>query len=247
MFPVICKIGPFSIFSYGLMLAIAFMVASWLGGIRAKKEGISPDIIFNLCFIGVVFGIVGARIFYVLENLKYYSRYPGEIIMLQNGGLSWFGGLILGSLSGVIYLIKSKISVYRALDIMAPYLALAQAIGRIGCLLNGCCFGKESVFGIYFPVQDAVLIPIQIYSSLLLLGIFIVLRNWQEKVHQTGEIFFAYLFLYSIKRFFVEFWRADNPPVYWGLTLFQLISIAIFFLAGYKLAMIRFKKGGKYV
>lgn len=229
MFPAICTIGPFTIYSYGLMLALAFMVSSSLASARARRAGENGEIIFNFCFLSLIFGIIGARIFYVADNLKFYLKQPLEILMLQHGGLSWYGGFMLGSIGGIWYLRKRKFPIYTALDLIAPYLALAQAIGRIGCLLNGCCYGKESIsFGIYFPVHEATLIPTQIYSSILLLLIFIFLKIKQEGFHLKGEVFFLYLLLYSIKRFFIEFWRGDNPIVFLGLTLFQIISIFIF-------------------
>lgn len=238
MHPIICRIGPFTLYSYGLTLVIAFIAGSVLAGLRAKKENINPEIIFNLCFIAFIFGVIGSRLFYIIENLAYYARNPLEIIMLQKGGLSWFGGLILGSCSAFVYIKRKKLSVYKILDLIAPYLALAQAIGRIGCFLNGCCFGKVSRFGIYFPVHKAALIPTQLYSSLALFLIFLVLKYFQDKPHKEGQIFFLYLLLYSIKRFVIEFWRADNPAVFFGLTLFQVLSIAIFCFSLFKLTLI---------
>ena len=213
------------------MLAAAFLVSSTSAIFQAKKEKVDPDIIFNLFFIVFIFGIIGARILYVIENISYYLRNPLEIIMLQLGGLSWFGGLILGFLSATVFLKKKKLSIYRILDLISPFVALGQAIGRIGCLLNGCCFGRISKFGIYFPVHKLVLIPTQIYSSLILVFIFIILRVLQDRSHKEGEIFFAYLLFYSLKRFFIEFWRADNEIIIFGLTLFQLMSIALFCIA----------------
>lgn len=239
MFPEICKIGPFTIYSYGLMLAIAFLVSSRLTYIEAKKEGIYPDLIFNFLLSALIVGIIGARIFYVSYNIGYYIKRPLEIIMLQQGGLSWFGGLILSAGYSVIYLKKKKIPAYKMLDLIAPYLALAHAIGRVGCLANGCCFGRESQSGIYFAIHHAVLIPTQVYSSLALLAIFIILRFMQSRPHQCGTIFFSYLLLYSVKRFFIEFLRADNQALIFGLTLFQLLSAALFFFAAFKLIALK--------
>ncbi len=239
MYPIICQMGPFTIYSYGLLLVVAFLVSSTLATFQAKKQKINPDIIFNLSFTVFISGIIGARSLYVIENITYYLRNPLEIIMLQLGGLSWFGGLILGFLSGTVYLKKKKLSIYRILDLMSPFVALGQAIGRIGCLSNGCCFGKISKFGLYFPVHKLVLIPTQIYSSLALVFIFIILRFLQDRPHKEGEIFFAYLLFYSIKRFFIEFWRADNEIILFGLTLFQLMSIAVFCLAIWKILLIK--------
>ena len=239
MHPIICQMGPFTIYSYGLLLVVAFLVSSTLAAFQAKKQKINPDIIFNLSFTVFISGIIGARSLYVIENITYYLRNPLEIIMLQLGGLSWFGGLILGFLSGTVYLKKKKLSIYRILDLMSPFVALGQAIGRIGCLLNGCCFGKISKFGLYFPVHKLVLIPTQIYSSLALVFIFIILRFLQDRPHKEGKIFFAYLLFYSIKRFFIEFWRADNEIILFGLTLFQLMGIAVFCLAVWKILLIK--------
>lgn len=231
MHPEICTIGPFTIYSYGLMLAVAFLIGSQLACLQAKKQNINPDNIFNLAFIACITGIIGARIFYIIGHMHYYLQYPQEIIMLTSGGLSWFGGLIAGVLSSILYLRSKNLSVPQVLDIMAPFIALAQAIGRIGCLLNGCCYGKVSNFGLYFKVHQAYLIPTQLYSSLLLILIFIILRLLQERPHRQGEIFIFYLLLYSAMRFFIEFFRADHQVIFMGLSLFQIISIAIFFFA----------------
>ncbi|MFA5286964.1 MAG: prolipoprotein diacylglyceryl transferase [Candidatus Omnitrophota bacterium] len=227
MHPEICKIGPLVVYSYGLMLVAAFFTAVTLASEEAKRQEINPDFIFNLLFISFIFGIIGARIFYVIENLGFYLKEPLEIIMLSHGGMSWFGGLILGSISGIIYLKRKKMGVYKVLDLIIPFLALGQSIGRIGCFLNGCCFGKEFVQ-----------IPVQVISSFLLLLIFIILRFLQSKPYKAGQIFYAYLFLYSIKRFFIEFWRADNKIIFFDLTLFQLISILIFIFSTLKLVII---------
>lgn len=238
MHPTICSLGPITIYSYGLMLALAFTIGSALAGLEARKQNFNPEIIFNLAFLAFFSGIIGARIFYVVNNLSYYLKNPPEIFMLQNGGLSWFGGLILGVSSALFYLKKKKLPIYKTLDLIIPFLALGQALGRIGCLLNGCCFGKISQYGIYFPVHKLVLIPTQLYSALVLLAIFIILRFLQDRPHKDGQIFFAYLLFYSTKRFFIEFLRADSPEFFLGLTLFQILSILIFIIALSKLVLI---------
>lgn len=236
MHPVICSIGNFNVYSYGLMLVVAFLTCTFLACRQAKRHGFDPDIIFNFLFFSFMLGILGARIFYVVENLGYYLREPIEIFRLQHGGLSWFGGLISGVITSYIYLSRKKQDIYKVLDLVIPYVALGQSIGRMGCFFNGCCFGKISEFGIYFPVHQAILIPTQIYSSLLLVLIFVILRYLQDRPHWKGQIFFSYLFLYSIKRFFVEFLRMDNPAVFLGLTLFQLLSIALFIFTSFILS-----------
>lgn len=238
MYPEICHIGSFTVYSYGLMLVLAFITGSRLAAMEAGRQGINPDLILNLVWTAFLCGIIGARIFYVVEHFRFYLKDPLRIIMLQEGGLSWFGGLILGMFAAVIYLKRKRERIYKILDLIVPFLALAQAIGRIGCLLNGCCFGWPSEHGLYFPVHGQTLIPAQAYAVILLLVIFIVLRLLQVRPHKEGEIFFAYLFFYSSQRFLIEFLRADNPRVFSGLTLFQFLSIGIFFIALCKLFLI---------
>lgn len=232
MHPIVCSIGPFTVYSYGLMLALAFFLGQHLVVAEAKKQGLSPEIVFNFLFFSVIYGIIGARIFYVAENLKDYLSNPLEIIMLQHGGLSWFGGLILGAFCGIGYLKKKKVPVYRALDVVAPFLALAQAIGRIGCFLNGCCYGipapKWLGIAVKFSYGSTTRIPTQILSALALFVIFLILRIWQDRGRFRGEIFLAYGLLYSLKRFFMEFLRADNTRMILNLSLSQVISVIIF-------------------
>jgi phosphatidylglycerol:prolipoprotein diacylglycerol transferase len=231
MLPEICRIGSFTIYSYGLMLVLAFFTATWLCSRQAAQEKQNPETVFNLFFYVFIFGIIGSRLFYVLINADFYLRHPLEIIMLQHGGMAWFGGLLLGSAVALLFIKRYKLELFKTLDLIIPFIALGQAIGRIGCLLNGCCFGRESQSGLYFPVFDKFLIPTQLYSSLLLLLIFILLRFKQDRQHLPGEILCAYLFLYSLKRFFIEFLRNDSPRIFCGLTLFQILCLCVFFIS----------------
>ncbi len=228
MLPEICHIGPFTIYSYGFMLVLAFFAATSLCVAQAKREKMDADLIFNLLFLIFISGVIGCRVFYILLNFSFYLRNPLEIIMLQHGGMAWFGGLIFGSVSGFLFVKRNKMDFLKTADLVVPFVALGQSIGRIGCFLNGCCFGRESQWGVYFPVFDKVLIPTQLYSSLLLLLIFCILRLMQNSKHLPGKILYSYLLFYSLKRLFIEFLRNDSPRIIFGLTLFQLLSIAVF-------------------
>ena len=241
MHPIIFKLGPFTIYSYGLIIVLAFIVSTFLLVRQAKQYGLNPDLIFNLSFIILVSGIIGARILYVILNLRFYLSNPVEVIMLSHGGLAWFGGLISGTLACTIYLKYKRLDVYRIFNLVIPYVALGQAIGRVGCFLNGCCFGKESLrFGLYFPVHNKILIPTQLYSSFALLLIFAILRTKQIQTHKKGEIFYLYLLLYSLWRFFIEFFRADTRIFIFDLTIFQIFSIAVFVFSLVMLLKIKF-------
>ena len=232
MHPIICKFGPFVVYSYGLLLVVAFAIATLLLIRQGKAQGLNPELISNLSFIILISGILGARIFYVVLNLDYFLNHPLEIVMFSRGGLVWFGGLILGGLSGIVYLKYKGQEIYKIFDLAIPYVVLAHGIGRIGCFLNGCCFGKENLqFGLNVASLGVTLIPTQLYSSLALLGIFMILRIRQRRGYSRGEIFYLYLFLYCLWRFFIEFFRGDSKIFIYHLTVFQIISIILFILS----------------
>lgn len=227
MHPVLFNIGPLNFYSYGFMLAIAFLVASFLIQRDLAKKNIPQDISFNLTFFTLIAGIVGARLFYVILHFEEFKNSILGIFKIYHGGLTWYGGLIFGIAFTLIYLKKRGIPILLVFDTGIPYIALAQSIGRIGCLLNGCCFGRPSLQGIYFSVHSQFLIPTQLFSSVALLLIYGVLRYLSCKKLKPGIILFTYLFLYSTKRFFIEFLRADSPVNFGIWSIFQIISLLI--------------------
>lgn len=230
MHPILFEFGPLKIYSYGFIVAVAFIVSAYLARLEARRQNIDPEKILNLCLGLVISGIIGARILYVLQNWAFYLDQPGQILMLHKGGLSFYGGFISGIVFAIVYLRKQGLDILITFDLISPYLALAQAIGRIGCLFNGCCYGKPTNlnFCVYFPGDSVVRHPVQIYSSLGLLLIFVILRLPQTRAKLPGQIFVVYLLLYSGLRFLLEFLRGDNLQILADLTLHQLISIVIF-------------------
>jgi phosphatidylglycerol---prolipoprotein diacylglyceryl transferase len=230
MHPIICQLGPLTIYSYGLMFAIAVFTASYLASREAAKVGISSETVYDLTFWVVITGVIGARFVYVLLNWDYFLSVPLDIIMLQKGGLAWQGGFVFGVAAGLYYLKKRKLALWKVLDVIAPYIALGHAIGRIGCFLNGCCYGKPASWGLYYPIWHERLQPTQLYMVLGQLVIFLILRHAQARSKRTGEIFVLYLMLSSVERFLVEFFRADHQ-LYFGLSLFQYVCVAIFAIA----------------
>ena len=234
MHPIITKIGPLYVYSYGMMVAIGFAVATLLAYKHADDFGIDKERIIDLGIAMLVSGIIGARIVYVALNFQYYMRNLPEIVNLTKGGLVWYGAFILGMIAAAWFVKKNKINFWTAADLFAPYIALAQAFGRIGCLLNGCCYGSAApsgfMLGVVFPGESVSRYPTQIFSAIALLLIFVILRRWQRKRHCNGEIFLWYGLLYSMKRFGVEFFRGDYPKILYGLTISQLISAAVFII-----------------
>ena len=234
MHPIIAKIGPLYIYSYGLMVAVGFAVATLLAYRHADEFGINKERIIDLGIVMLLGGIIGARIVYIALNYQYYIRNPLEIINLTKGGLVWHGAFIFGMIASGWFVKKNKINFWTAADLFAPYIALAQAFGRIGCLLNGCCYGSAApsgfILGVVFPGESVSRYPTQMFSAIALFLTFVILRTWQKKRHFNGEIFLAYGLLYSMKRFGVEFFRGDYPKIMYGLTISQLISLGLFMI-----------------
>lgn len=231
MHPILIRLGFIQIYSYGLMVALAFLVSTFLLSRKADTLGFFKDFSWNLSFWSLLGGILGGRIGYIILNYRFFLENPRELILLWHGGLVWYGGFLGGFLFGALYLKFNRIPLVRAIDLIIPFIALGQAIGRIGCFLNGCCYGKTVEWGIYFPAHNDYLIPTQLFSSLSLLIIFVVLRILQERPHRNGFILAVYLLASSFERFLIEFLRDDSKRSYFGLTIFQIISLVIFFSA----------------
>ncbi len=225
---MLLKIGPLTIYSYGVMLALSVVVCASLLSRDMAQAGFNKDLAYDLIFTCVLWGILGARIFYIFLNLPYFMSEPMEIPMLQKGGLAWQGGFLGGTVAGILFVRRKKLPLRQMLDITAPYIALGQAIGRIGCFFNGCCYGKPVAWGIYFPVHQARLHPTQLYETAGLFIIFVLLKFATPKEHRPGQIFVCYLWLAAIERFTVEFYRADHEMLYAGLSLFQWVAVGIF-------------------
>ncbi|MDD5617580.1 MAG: prolipoprotein diacylglyceryl transferase [Candidatus Omnitrophica bacterium] len=233
MCPVLFKLGVFTVYSYGFMLFVAVVVSLNLLLRYAKAKGYGANVITDL-FMTILFsGIVGARILYVILNFDFYKNNPKEIFMLQHGGLAILGGIMAGILAAFLFCKRKKLSFWETIDLISPYVVLGHSIGRIGCFLNGCCYGLPSRYGIYFPVHAEKLIPTQLISSFLLFVLFIVLKIKQNKPHEKGAIFVSYVLYYSVIRFFVEFLRGDSQRLWLGLTIFQYICIGLFILSSF--------------
>jgi phosphatidylglycerol:prolipoprotein diacylglycerol transferase len=214
------------------MIAFGFVISTFLIYRRAGEFGIDKNKIVDAAISALIGGIVGARLFYVALGWRYYASNPAEIFNLSRGGLIWYGGFFAGLIALVWWARKTKISFLNLADLIIPYVALTQGLGRIGCFLNGCCYGIESSpgfpMGVIYPEDTVLRHPTQIYSSLALLSIFIILRIRQDTRRFAGEIFLGYCIMYSIKRFIIEFLRGDNPKMLFNLTLSQYISMIVF-------------------
>jgi phosphatidylglycerol---prolipoprotein diacylglyceryl transferase len=229
MHPILFTIGSLPIHTYGVMIALGVLVCSYFLSKDAKLYNISQETAYDLVFWCMVGGFIGARIFYVFIKWPDFSNNPTEILMFWNGGLAWQGGFLGGALAGVWFARRKKLSLRPILDLVAPYIALGQSIGRIGCFFNGCCYGRHVYWGIYFPAPlDDHLYPTQLFECIGLFIIFLILKRAQAKPHQDGFIFVLYLWLAAIERFIIEFYRGDTIPFWLGLSLAQYVALGIF-------------------
>lgn len=209
------SIGPFTIYGYGLMIAIGIISAYFVGEYRAKKYGLEVDHVFNYVIWCVVGGFSGSKLLYFITNIKNIMENPDIMHHLADGWVV-YGGIIGGILSAMLYSKIKGLKFLAYFDMLIPSVALAQGFGRIGCFLAGCCYGKEteSPLGIIFHESKYApngirLLPTQLISSGLDFLLFFVLIWYAKRKKGDGQIGGLYLVLYSVGRFILEFYRGD--------------------------------------
>ncbi len=238
MHPILIKIGPITIYTYGFFIASAFLLALGWAGYEAKKQDLDPKIVSDLGFYLIIAGILGARLLYVLMNLRYFRSHPLESIMIWKGGLVFAGGAILGFITAIIYLRSKKQEIWKWADVFAPAIALGQFVGRIGCLMAGCCYGRYCTLPWAITFRDpnslaplnVPLHPTEIYHSLAGLVTFFVLCILKPRVKATGTIFGIFLVLYGAFRFIIEFFRGDYRPMLGPLSFTQWTAMVLAFI-----------------
>ncbi len=246
MFPILIRLGPITLHTYGLLVALGIFAGIKICIRAASKDGFSgkevQDSIYQLGFYVMLSGILGARVFYVVTHWAEFSANITDVIKIWQGGLVFYGGLI-GALVGFYVWNRSKpfaADWKQVTDWIAPSLAFGHALGRLGCFAAGCCYGKvtDEPWGVTFLNPDSLaplgipLHPTQIYESifLILLGCFLLRRlskTHQDPNRKRGAIFIEYLLIYSVGRFLIEFLRADEP-LQGGLSPGQMVSLVIF-------------------
>lgn len=225
MHPVLFTIGNFTIYSYGLLVAIGFFAGMQYMVKHSSEVPVKKQQLYDFLFYLILFGILGARFLYVLTNLGFFIKHPLDIVKLWQGGLVFYGGFLSVLIFSFFYCRIKKIDIKKLADIAAPALALGHAFGRIGCFLSGCCYGKECEFFVAINHRH----PTQLYESLGNLAIFFLLNSINKKEHKKGAVFIIYLCMYSVLRFFVELFRGDDRGAFIaGFSIAQVISLVIF-------------------
>ena len=250
--PIAIQIGPFAIRWYAICIVTGLLLAVYLAMREAPRKKINPDHILDFIIIAFPIAIVGARLYYVVFDWSYYAAHPGEIIAIWNGGIAIYGGLLTGAIVLFIYSYRQMINPLNFLDIAAPGVMVAQAIGRWGNFVNQEAYGKVTSQLDYLPIfiqkqmyiDGAYRIPTFLYESLWnLLGfVLILILRRRPKFLKQGEVAFFYLVWYGCGRFVIEGIRTDSLMLF-GFRVSQWLSL-ILILLGIGMIIWRRKKEG---
>ncbi len=244
---------PWSLHSYGVLIAAGFVLAMKLGQRQAERENEDPERVVDLAFYALLMGLIGSRLVFILTKLEEYLHDPLEILMFWRGGLVWYGGFLLAAGYVFYYCRRFRLDYFKYADLFIPFVALAHAFGRLGCLCAGCCYGvpTSAPWGAVFPNgsmihaahQSAGLVgfgeaalpvhPTQLYEAGFELAMFWLLMGLRSRKRFHGQLFLIWLAAYPIARSLIEVVRGDQERGVWalGISTSQYISIGVAALA----------------
>lgn len=239
------QFGNFSVKWYGIIMAIAIILATWMAISEGKKRQIMPDDFVDLLLWAVPLGYVGARIYYVIFEWPYYAQHPDQIIAIWNGGIAIYGGLIAGLIVLLIFCYKRMLPPFLMLDIIAPGVMAAQILGRWGNFVNQEAHGGPTTLhflqSLHLPefiisqmkINGVYYQPTFLYESFFnLIGLILILSLRHRKhLFKQGEVFIFYVMWYSVVRFFVEGLRTDSLYIFGMIRVSQALSVILFIAA----------------
>jgi phosphatidylglycerol---prolipoprotein diacylglyceryl transferase len=236
MCPILFQFDGFTVYAYGSILALGFVVGGILILLKAQKEKISLERVIELFFLAIFSGLVGARGLYVLIELPLFREDPVKIFKIWEGGLVFYGGFLLAVAMTIGYMKWYRLPIWKMADLFAPSVALGLFFARIGCFMAGCCYGKETSlpWGITFTDPHSLaqlnirLHPTQLYEAAGGLALFLFLIWREKRKSYDGQIFWFFLLLYSILRFLIEIVRDDPRGFLFGMFLSTSQTIGIF-------------------
>lgn len=252
MFPDLFSIGPLTIHTYGLFVALGFTVGLVVMIRIGRTEGFSSQQIMDVGFIIILWAVIGSRLTYALINFSYYVTHPIDILKIWQGGLVFSGGLIAVVLGMSWYIRRHHLSFWKIGDLCGPAVAIGESIGRIGCFMAGCCYGQPTdlKWGIVFTHPQSLaplniaLHPTQVYHSLTDLIIFVVLMVLHARKKFEGQVFLWFLILHSAGRLLIERFRGDDRGLIPGtdMSATQLVTILILIGSVVMLFMLKSRK-----
>ena len=255
MCPEFFHIGPFALRAYGLMLALSFFIGLALIVREARRQGVNPEKASNFAFLLIAFGVLGARLGYVIYHPAEFADHPLNVInpfasgeQFGIAGLNLQGGMLLAFVAGWIYVRRSRISFPAMLDTVVPAVGFGIFLTRIGCFLNGCCFGIPSSvpWAVTFPsgspaysfLGSTAVHPAQLYSSAYGLALFFLLRWINGRPHRVGVTTAVFFMTEAVFRFLIEFVRYYETEMWFELgslkmTYNQLVAVGLFLIGIY--------------
>ncbi len=255
MHPDLLNLGPLHIRSYGLMMAVAFLVGTWLGLVEARRRGLDEDKLVNVILITLIASILGARLLYVMEHLQEFRREWGSVFALWQGGLTLYGGLTAGVFAGLLAARRFGLPMWLVADALTPSLALGTMFGRVGCFLNGCCYGKPTLlpWGVHFPHDsfaylefgDTPVHPSQLYNALVGLVLFAALWFSRKRFRVPGVMFWSFIILFGLMRLPIDMTRAYESEAVLlrmgvlELTESQIMSVGMVLFGALMIARLR--------
>jgi len=231
--PEILRWGVLHITSYGLMLAIAFLVGTWLALAEARRRELDEDRVVTVILVALVAAVVGARVLYVLEHLQDFRGSYVSVLALWQGGLTLYGGIVAGTFAGLVAARRMGLPRWVTADALTPSLALGMVLGRVGCFLNGCCYGRPTPlpWGVVFPPDSfaglefgpARVHPAQLYFAAAGLGLFLLVWSVRGRVRVPGVLFWGFIALLALVRIPLDLTRAyEADAIVVGLGVVQI-------------------------
>lgn len=251
MYPELLQLGPIHIRAYGAMLAVAFLVGTFLALSEARRLKLDEDRLVTVILVALVAGVLGARVLYVFEHIDQFQREWAGALALWQGGLTLYGGIVAGTLAGLLVARRMGQPIWVVADVLTPSLALGTMFGRVGCFLNGCCYGRPTghSWGVTFPGDsyaglefgNAPLHPSQLYAAFAGLVLFLVFWALRTRNTAPGVRFWAFLASFAVLRVGIDFTRAwENDAKLLAIGDFPITEsqITSFALALFSLLMI---------
>lgn len=244
MHPILFQIGNWPIYSYGVLLAAAYLLALQMAVVRARHRGLDANRVMDLGIYLIIAALIGAKLMLIAVDARYFAEHPREIFSLVRAGGVFYGGLLGALVTALVLVRRYQLRIWATADLFAPGIALGHVVGRMGCLLAGCCYGRPTdvPWAITFTNPAAAanvgtplgvpLHPTQIYDAGAELLILVVLLVSERRGRPfDGRTFWLYMLLYGISRFIIEFFRGDDRGVVFGVSTSQFVSIVIVPLA----------------
>ena len=240
MYPRLLELGPITVYTYGLLLAAAYLLGLQLARVRGRRRGLDQNRILDLGIYIIISALIGAKLLLLVTDWSSFRADPRELLTLARSGGVFYGGLILAVVVALWYIRRSGLPLWTTCDVFAPGIALGHVVGRFGCLFAGCCYGKPTTkpWGITFTDPFAAsnvgtplgvpLHPTQLYEAGAELLILLILL-WSERKGRSyaGRTFWLYMLLYAISRFIIEFYRGDERGTVGMFSTSQFISILL--------------------